>query len=105
MECLSVKKLPIGTHWTYEVKLDGFRIEAVRTEDAVRLYSKHGKLLTRQFFRSSRSLWSCRSCLRKSPSFRFCCLVLPSRGVCGKQQRSHTIALESVAGSRMTGNH
>ena len=46
-----MKKLPIGTHWTYEVKLDGFRIEAVRTEDAVRLYSKHGKLLTRQFFR------------------------------------------------------
>ena len=45
-----MKKLPIGTHWTYEVKLDGFRIEAVRTEDAVRLYSKHGKLLTRQFF-------------------------------------------------------
>ena len=33
MECLSVKKLPLGAQWTYEVKLDGFRIEAIRTED------------------------------------------------------------------------
>jgi hypothetical protein len=50
MEWLSVKKLPTDSNWTYEVKLDGFRIEAVRTEDAVKLYSKHGKLLTSQFF-------------------------------------------------------
>jgi bifunctional non-homologous end joining protein LigD len=49
MECLSTKKLPRGEGWTYEIKLDGFRVEAVRTEDHVVLYSKQGKLLTSQF--------------------------------------------------------
>jgi len=49
MECLSTKKLPIGEQWTYEIKLDGFRVEAVRTQDHVVLYSKQGKLLTGQF--------------------------------------------------------
>jgi len=49
MECLSVKKLPSGEQWTYEIKLDGFRVEAVRTADRVTLYSKQGKLLTAQF--------------------------------------------------------
>ncbi len=49
MECLSTKKLPIGEQWTYEIKLDGFRVEAVRTQDHVVLYSKQGKLLTSQF--------------------------------------------------------
>ena len=48
-ECLSAKKLPIGEQWTYEIKLDGFRVEAVRTQDHVVLYSKQGKLLTSQF--------------------------------------------------------
>ena len=51
-----MKKLPSGSHWTYEVKLDGFRIEAVRGEDSVRLYSKNGKLLTSQFFQVSLEL-------------------------------------------------
>ena len=49
MECLSANKLPIGDRWTYEIKLDGFRLEAVRTESRVILYSKQGKLLTSQF--------------------------------------------------------
>ena len=49
MECLSVKKLPTGQQWTYEIKLDGFRVEAVRTRDRVILYSKQGKILTSQF--------------------------------------------------------
>ena len=49
MECLSAQKLPIGEQWTYEIKLDGFRVEAVRTQDHVVLYSKQGKLLTSQF--------------------------------------------------------
>jgi bifunctional non-homologous end joining protein LigD len=44
------EEAPIGAHWTYEVKLDGFRVEAVRIEDRVVLYSKQGKLLTSQFF-------------------------------------------------------
>jgi len=49
MECLSAKKLPTGEQWTYELKLDGFRVAAVRTEDRIILYSKQGKLLTGQF--------------------------------------------------------
>jgi ATP-dependent DNA ligase len=49
MECLSTKKLPRGAQWTYEIKLDGFRVEAVRTHDRVVLYSKQGKVLTSQF--------------------------------------------------------
>ena len=49
MECLSTKELPTGEQWTYEIKLDGFRVEAVRTDDQVILYSKQGKLLTSQF--------------------------------------------------------
>jgi bifunctional non-homologous end joining protein LigD len=49
MECLSVKTLPSGEQWTYEIKLDGFRVEAVRAPDHVTLYSKQGKLLTGQF--------------------------------------------------------
>ena len=49
MECLSTKKLPTGEQWTYELKLDGFRVETVRTENRVILHSKQGKLLTSQF--------------------------------------------------------
>jgi bifunctional non-homologous end joining protein LigD len=51
MECLSAKKLPTGDGWTYEIKLDGFRVQAVRTEERVTLYSKQAKSLTSQFFR------------------------------------------------------
>jgi len=49
MERLSTKKLPRGEQWTYEIKLDGFRVEALRTADSAILYSKQGKLLTTQF--------------------------------------------------------
>ena len=49
MECLSTNKLPTGDQWTYEIKLDGFRVEAVRTLEDVTLYSRQGKDLTSQF--------------------------------------------------------
>jgi bifunctional non-homologous end joining protein LigD len=42
MENLPVKKLPVGAKWTYEIKLDGFRMEAIRAEDRVTLYSRRG---------------------------------------------------------------
>ncbi|WP_109485820.1 non-homologous end-joining DNA ligase [Occallatibacter savannae] len=58
MECLPAKKLPTGPMWTYEIKLDGFRVEAVRTGDHVTLYSKQGKLLTRQFMQVALELES-----------------------------------------------
>lgn len=30
MECLPVAKLPEGTVWTWEIKLDGWRMEVVK---------------------------------------------------------------------------
>jgi len=30
MDCLAVPKIPGGPEWTYEIKLDGFRLEAVK---------------------------------------------------------------------------
>jgi hypothetical protein len=30
MDCLPVSKLPDGPEWTYEIKLDGYRLEVVK---------------------------------------------------------------------------
>jgi hypothetical protein len=43
MECLPVSKLPEGTMWTWEIKLDGWRMEVVKTGGRVTLYSRRGK--------------------------------------------------------------
>ena len=40
MDCLPVSKLPEGAEWTYEIKLDGYRLEAVRNTKEVTLYSR-----------------------------------------------------------------
>lgn len=40
MQCLSVAKLPEGPDWTWEIKLDGYRCEAVRSGKNVTLYSR-----------------------------------------------------------------
>jgi ATP-dependent DNA ligase len=56
MECLAVRNVPTGGAWTYEVKLDGFRIEAIRSTDHVTLYSKNGRLLTSHFSRIAMEL-------------------------------------------------
>jgi ATP-dependent DNA ligase len=39
MECLPVSKLPGGPNWSYEIKLDGFRLEAVKSKGKTTLYS------------------------------------------------------------------
>jgi DNA ligase D-like protein (predicted ligase) len=39
MECLAVDKLPTGSGWLYEIKLDGYRMIAVRN-DKPELYSR-----------------------------------------------------------------
>jgi DNA ligase D-like protein (predicted ligase) len=49
MECLPVEKIPEGDLWTYELKLDGYRLEAVKTAGKVTLYSRRGTDLTRRF--------------------------------------------------------
>ena len=49
MECLPVPKLPAGQGWLYEIKLDGWRLESVKTGGKVMLYSRRGKSLNSQF--------------------------------------------------------
>jgi ATP-dependent DNA ligase len=41
MDCLPVSKLPEGPQWTYEIKLDGYRLEMVRSRGKTTLiYSR-----------------------------------------------------------------
>jgi bifunctional non-homologous end joining protein LigD len=49
MECLPVAKLPEGAEWVYELKLDGYRAQAIRDARGVRLLSRNGKDLTKRF--------------------------------------------------------
>jgi bifunctional non-homologous end joining protein LigD len=49
MDCLPVSKLPDGPEWTYEIKLDGYRLEAVRKGRMTTLYSRRKTVLNRRF--------------------------------------------------------
>jgi len=49
MDCLPVTKLPEGPGWTYEIKLDGYRLEAVKYRDVVTLYSRRRNVLNEKF--------------------------------------------------------
>jgi bifunctional non-homologous end joining protein LigD len=49
MECVPVHRIPDQPGWVFELKLDGFRGQAVRDEDGLRLYSKNGKDFTGKF--------------------------------------------------------
>jgi hypothetical protein len=49
MECLPVANLPEGPDWVYELKLDGFRGQAIRDRDGVHLLSKNGKDFSKKF--------------------------------------------------------
>src|SRR5450631_3346523 len=45
MECLPVTKLPEGPQWSYEIKLDGYRLEAVKNDSKTTLYSRRRNVL------------------------------------------------------------
>jgi len=49
MDCLPVSMVPEGPEWTYEIKLDGYRLEAVRTLGKVTVYSRRRNILNRKF--------------------------------------------------------
>jgi ATP-dependent DNA ligase len=49
VECLPVQKLPTGGGWLYEIKLDGWRLESVKTGGKVMLYSRRAKSFNTQF--------------------------------------------------------
>jgi bifunctional non-homologous end joining protein LigD len=49
MECLPVAKLPEGPEWSYEIKLDGYRLEAVKNAGITTLFSRRGNVLNEKF--------------------------------------------------------
>jgi bifunctional non-homologous end joining protein LigD len=49
MDCLPVSRLPEGPGWTYEIKLDGYRLEAVRSAGRTTLYSRRQNVLNQKF--------------------------------------------------------
>jgi bifunctional non-homologous end joining protein LigD len=44
-----VRALPEGPEWEYELKLDGYRLQAIKNGDKVRLYSRRGNDFTNRF--------------------------------------------------------
>ena len=49
MECLAVSKLPEGSHWVYEIKLDGYRALGIKSNGSVRLLSRRNNSFNRQY--------------------------------------------------------
>jgi ATP-dependent DNA ligase len=49
MDCLPVSKLHEGPEWTYETKLDGYRLEAVRRAGRTTLYFRRQNVPNQKF--------------------------------------------------------
>ena len=49
MECLAVSKLPNGSDWVYEVKLDGYRVLAAKSEAKLNLFSRRRNSFNTQY--------------------------------------------------------
>ena len=49
MDCLPVSKLPEGSKWLCELKLDGYRAIGVKAAGQVRLYSRNSKPFDKKF--------------------------------------------------------
>jgi ATP-dependent DNA ligase len=49
MDCLAVAKLPDSANWVWEIKIDGYRANAVKTGDRVNVYSRTRKSFNNKF--------------------------------------------------------
>jgi len=49
MDCLAVTKLPEGPQWSYELKLDGYRMQAIKSAGKVSLRSRREASYTKTF--------------------------------------------------------
>jgi ATP-dependent DNA ligase len=48
-DCPPVSTVPEGPEWTYEIKLDGYRLEAVKSKGKVTVYSRRRNVLNEKF--------------------------------------------------------
>ncbi len=76
MACLGVTELQEGASWTYEIKLAGFRLEAVKTKGRVTLYSRRGNVLTQNLRSLSPQIPNESTTLRRPP-----CAVTVQTGI------------------------
>jgi len=49
MDCLAVSKLPESANWAWEIKIDGDRAIAVKTDDRINLYSRTANSFNSKF--------------------------------------------------------
>jgi DNA ligase D-like protein (predicted ligase) len=56
MQCLSVRKLPEGPDWEYELKFDGYRALGIKSGDRARLTSRNGNDFSVRFSSVARAL-------------------------------------------------
>jgi ATP-dependent DNA ligase len=49
MECLAVTKLPDGPEWAFEIKLDGYRAIAIKSDGKLNLLSRRGNSFNSQY--------------------------------------------------------